>query len=78
MDMIKKFWPISLKAVDVKSLVITIVICLVADFVCGLVIGLLSAIPLIGVIFSIIGWVAGIYFLVAIVLAILNFLGVLK
>ena len=78
MDIIKKLWPWALKAADVKSLVITIVVCIVADFVCGLVIGLLSAIPLIGVLFSIVGWVVGVYFLVGIVLAVLNFLGVLK
>ena len=78
MDMIKKLWPWALKAKDVKSLVITIVICIVADFVCGLVLGLLGAIPLIGIIFKLVGWVVGIYFLVAIVLAVLNFLGVLK
>ena len=78
MDTIKKLWPQAFKANDVKSLVIAIVIYLVADFICGLVIGLLGGIPLIGLIFRLVGWVAGIYFFVGIVLSVLNFLKVLK
>lgn len=78
MDMLKKLFPYSLKATDIKSLVIIVVIYLAAGFLWKLITGLLSAIPVVGIIFSILGWVAGVYFFVGIVLAVLNFLGVLK
>ena len=44
----------------------------------GLVLGLLGAIPLLGIIFRIIGWVVDIYCLVGIVLVVLDYLKVLK
>lgn len=78
MDTIKKLWPYSFKATDVKALIITIVIYIVADFVCGLVIGLLGKLPLLGFIFSLVGTVLGIYFFVGIVFAVLCFFKILK
>ena len=78
MDTIKKLWPHAFKAADVKSLVITVLLYIVADFLCGLVIGLLGKIPLLGFLFSLVGWVLGVYFFLGIVFAVLNFLKVLK
>lgn len=78
MDKVKKFFPFSVKGTDIKSLVISIIIYIVIGFVGGLIIGLLGAIPLIGILFSIVGWVLDIYCLVGIVLAVLYFLGVVK
>ena len=78
MDKVKQFFPISVKGTDVKSLIVAIIIYLVVGFVGGLIIGLLGAIPLVGWLFSIIGWLLDIYCLVGIVLAVLYFLGVLK
>ena len=78
MDMLKKYWPHAFKADSVKSLVVTILIYIVADFLCGLVIGLLGKLPLIGFLFSIVGWLLGIYFFVGIVFAVLSFLKILK
>ena len=78
MDTIKKLWPQAFRASDVKSLVIAIVIYIVANFVLGIVFGLLDGIPLIGFVFSILGWIVGIYCFVGIVLAVLSFLKVLK
>ena len=78
MDTIKKIWSRAFTANDVKSLIIAILIYIVADIVCGAVIGLLGGIPLIGILFRLVGWVAGIYFFVGIVLSVLNFLKVLK
>ena len=78
MDTIKKLFPYSFKASTVKDLIVTIVVYLIADVVCGFIIGLLGHLPLLGWLFSIVGWLAGIYFFVGIVLAVLNFLGVLK
>lgn len=78
MDTVKKLFPLSFGKETLKDLVIAIVIYIVADFACGLVIGLLGAIPLMGWLFSIVGWVAGIYFFAGIVIAILAYLKVLK
>lgn len=78
MDKLKKYFPYSFKASSVKDLIVTIVVYLIADLVCGFVIGLLGKLPLIGWLFGIVGWLAGIYFFVGIVIAVLNFLGVFK
>lgn len=78
MDTIKKFWPHAFKAVDVKSLIITILLYIVADVICGAVIGLLGKIPLLGILFSLVGAVLGIYFFVGIVFAVLSFFKILK
>lgn len=78
MDTIKKVFPYSFKASSVKDLIVTIIVYLIADLVCGFVIGLLGKLPLIGWLFGIVGWLAGIYFFVGIVIAVLNFLGVFK
>lgn len=78
MDSLKKFFPHAFKATEVKSLVITLLIYVLIDFVCGLVIGLLAKLPIIGVIFSILSSVVGLYALVGIVLSILVFAKVVK
>lgn len=78
MDMLKKYWPRAFKANDGKSLAMAIIFYIVADIVCGLIIGLLGALPLVGFLFKIVGSLVGIYFFVGIILAILNFLKVLK
>jgi len=78
MDMLKKFFPFSFKSKDVKDLIINIVIYLVAGIVGGWVLGLLGGIPLLGVIFDLIGSLFGLYCLVGIVLAVLDFLKILK
>ena len=78
MDMIKKFFPQAMQARDVKGLVIAILIYAVVNFVGGLVLGLLDAIPLVGFVFGVLGWVLGIYCTVGIIVAILVFLKVVK
>ena len=78
MSTIKSLFPFSFRASTVKELVITILVYLVADFVCGLIIGFLGILPIVGFIFAIIGWVLGLYFFVGIVLAVLSYLKVLK
>ena len=78
MALIKSLFPFSFQSKTLKGLLITILIYIVLDVVCGFIIGLLGKIPLVGFLFAIVGWVLGLYFLVGIVLAVLNFLGVLK
>ncbi len=78
MDMVKKLFPQAFKATEVVSLIIALVIYIVAGAVCGLVIGLLAKIPVIGIIFSLLGAVVGLYGLAGIVLSLLVFFKVVK
>ena len=78
MESIKKFFPIAFKATELKPFIISIVVFCLIDLVCGFVIGLLAKIPLIGILFSILGAVIGLYALIGIVLSILVFVKVVK
>lgn len=72
MDMLKKIFPLSFGAADIKTLIIKIVIYVVAGYLLGWLIGL---IPLVG---GIAKWVIDIYSTVGWILAILDYLKVLK
>ena len=78
MDMLKKFFPFSFKVGNLSELIIRIVIYLVASIVIGFVLGLLGGIPLIGKIGKLISDLIGLYCLVGIVLAVLDFFKLLK
>jgi len=78
MDMIKKFFPNAFKAKELSSFIVALVIYVLIDVVCGFVIGLLAKIPVLGIIFSLLGSIVGLYALVGIVLSILVFVKVLK
>ena len=78
MDRIKKYFPIAFKATELKPFIISLILFCLIDLVCGFVIGLLAKIPLIGVLFSILGAVIGLYAFVGIVLSILVFVKVVK
>ena len=72
MDMLKKFFPYSFGAAEVKDLVIKIIVYLVAGAVIGWVVGL---IPLVG---GLISSLVGLDGTVGIVLVVLDYLKVLK
>ncbi len=78
LDAVKKYFPKVFEATDVKGLIIALVIYAVIAFVGGLVLGLLSIIPILGFIFSVLAWVLRVYCAVAIILAILVFIKVVK
>ena len=79
MDMLKKFFPISFKYADtVANLVIGILIYVIGGAIAGAIIGWLSAIPIIGLVFSLIGSLLGIYSLAGIIIEVLLFAKVLK
>ena len=79
MDMIKKYFPKSFGLEDVKALLISILIYIVVDILCGVVCAVLGIIPLLGGIAAwVIGTVVGIYTTVGIVLSVLSFLKVIK
>jgi uncharacterized membrane protein len=79
MDILKKIFPLSWAYTkDVANLIIGILIYIVGGAIAGAVIGFLSAIPVIGLVFGLVGSLIGIYSLAGIVLQILVFTKVLK
>lgn len=78
MDILKKLFPLSFISKDLKPFIISLVIYVVAEAVCGCVIGFLAAIPILGIIFSILGSLLGLYALGGIVLSILVFLKIVQ
>ena len=79
MDLLKKLFPISFKFVDsVANLIIGILIYIIGEAVAGVVIGLLASIPLIGILFGLVGSLVGIYCFAGIVIELLVFFKVLK
>lgn len=78
MDMLKKLFPHAFKATQLKSFIVTLIVYFLIDVVCGFVIGLLASLPLIGIVFSLLGSAVGLYALVGVILSILVFIKVLK
>lgn len=78
METLKKFFPLSTACTDTESLIKNLIIYVVAFVICTLIFSLLGKIPLIGILFSIVGGLIGLYLLVGIVLALLLYFNVLK
>lgn len=79
MDKLKLLFPISFKYADsVANLIIGILIYVVGSAIAGAILGWLSIIPIVGLIFSLMGSVLGIYCLAGIVIEVLLFAKVLK
>lgn len=79
MALLKTLFPLSFGAKkDVVALIINIVVYLVVCAIAGVVIGFLSDIAVVGVIFTIVGSFIGLYGLIGIVLSVLDYLKVLK
>jgi len=78
MDVLKKFFPHAFKATDTTAFVVTLIIYLVISVVCGVVIGFLGGLPIIGVLFSLLGSLIGLYTFIGLVLTILVFVKVIK
>lgn len=78
MDFLKKYWPtpFRIKEKDVVSFVIQLLIFVVICAVVGWLISLLASVPVIGIIFGVIGAAVELYGLVGIVLSILKFIGI--
>lgn len=76
MAQLKKFFPFSFGIADVTKLVINIIIYIVIAAVGGLILALLSSIPIVGWLFSILGGLIDLYAFIGIVLAVLSYLKV--
>ena len=77
--MLEKLWPTpyKIKKGNLASFLIQLIIFLVVVAVVGWLFGLLSGIPIVGIVFSIFGSLIGIYSIVGTVLCILRFIGVI-
>ena len=80
MDFLKKVWPtpFKIKDKDVVSFLIQLIIFIVICAVVGFLIGILAKLPIIGIVFSLVGGVVELYGLIGIVLCVLKFLGLVK
>ena len=78
MDTLKKIFPQAFKATNVNALIISLIIYLVIGIVGGAAIGLLAGIPLIGLIFQVLGAIVSLFSLLGIILSILVFLKVVQ
>ena len=78
MNFLKKFFPHAFRATALAAFIITLIVYVLIEVVCGFVLGLLSAIPILGIIFGLLGTLVGLYAFVGIVLSILVFVKVLK
>lgn len=78
MGVIKSLFPQAMQAKDLKGLLVAILIYVIVNFVGGFVLGLLDALPLIGFVFGLLGWVLGIYCGVGVIVAILVFFKIVK
>ena len=77
--MLKQYFPISFKTVDVSSLIKAIIIYLVIGVIGGIICRVVGIIPIIGQLVAvIIGLVVGVYTIAGIVLSILTFLSAKK
>ncbi len=78
MDFLNKVFPFSFKCTEKDAFIKALVIYIVAGVVGGIIIGLLSRIPFVGVLFGLMGYLAEVYVTAGIVLSILVFTKVLK
>ncbi len=78
MDLLKKYFPFSFKATDVTGLVVALIVYVVVCGIGGAIIGWLSGIAIIGILFSALGVLLDLYGLIGIVLSILVFVKVIS
>ncbi len=80
MDFLKTLWPtpFKVKPKDLGSLLVQLIIFLLICAVVGWLIGILSGIAVIGIVFALIGSLMELYSVIGIVLCILKFLDAVK
>lgn len=78
MDLVKRFFPTSLKADDFKGLLVAILIYAIVNLIGSFVFGLLAKLPLIGFVASFAGWLLGGYCAIGVIVSILLFFGIIK
>ena len=78
MDMLKKLWPTPFKIAEknVVSFLVQLVIFVVICAVVGWLVSILAGVPVLGIVFSLVGALLEIYGLVGIILCVLKFIGI--
>ncbi len=73
---LRRIFPFALNVTDLKSLLISVAIHLIIGVVGGVLVKIISIVPLIGTIVAwLLGLIFGLYVLIGLVLAVLTFLG---
>lgn len=78
MDIFKKIFHFSFNSKDVTNLIIALIFYIIVCGICGAIIGFLAKIPILGIVFSLLGSVLGIYGLIGIVLSVITFIKVIE
>lgn len=78
MDKIKQLFPFSFRGAELKDMIVSILIYIAIAAVASVLMFILAFIPVVNILLGIVGTLVDIYVLVGIVLAVLNFLNVLK
>lgn len=78
MVFLKKIWPFSFNTEDVTNLVVKTIIYVVISIFIGILIGVLKSVPVIGLLFSIVGVLVEVYTIVGLVVLFLTYFKVLK
>ena len=78
MNLAKKYFPYSLKGNHFTGLIVAILIYSIINFVGGFIFSILSKLPLIGFIGSVLGWALSVYCAAGSVIAIFIFFKILK
>jgi len=78
MDFLKLIFPFSFKSKDLTAFIIALVFYVIVCGICGAIIGFLAGIPIVGIIFSLLGSVLGLYGLIGIILSVLVFVKVIE
>ncbi len=76
--MLAKIFPLSSMSTTIKGLIISLVIYFLGDAVLGFAVGMLAKIPILGIIFGIVGSLLGLYCLCGAVISLLIYLKVIK
>ena len=80
MDFIRSLWPtpFKIKKGNAVSFIVQLCIFLIICFLLGWLFSILNDLPIIGIVFGIVGGLMGIYSFVGVILCILCFLGIVK
>ncbi len=78
MELLRKIWPFSFDTNSVSNLVIKAIVYILIGVIFGILVGLLKNVPVLNVIFYIIGPLVDLYVVAGLVIMFLNFFKVLK
>lgn len=78
MEKIKQLFPLSFRGAELKDMIVSILLYIAVAAVAGILLFVIAFIPIVNIVGGIVGAIVDIYIIAGIVLAVLNFLNVLK